>query len=493
MSMTKLDRELHDADFIYIISADGYPLMPTRRRGHVKRLLNHGKARIVLHVPFTVQLKYKSPEKTQPVYAGIDPGRTNIGVSAVTEDGECIYRAHVSSRNRDVPKKMKKRRECRGASRRGERQRRKRRAKRNGTVTSFPNGRMLPGYEKPVMVKDIINETVRFIYRKRPDGWLTSTARQLVQTHESIVRLVSSILPVTEWTLEVNKFSFMQMDSGRCYGADFRNGRMKGYEGSHEYVYARQGGVCPFCGKPIEHYHHMIPRSMGGSDLPENLIGLCRDCHEEIHLGRLSTKTEGIMKKYGALSVLNQAIPFIVRRLADKYGEEHVHFCTGKDTHAMRTAMHMPKDHDTDVVCIACTGMNVIPSASLPKKFEVMQFRRHDRALIKSQRERTYMLDGETVCKNRHRRFEQKCDSLDEFRKEHPKLVSELNVSKSVRYYNNPDRLMPGAVFLFGGERHVLQSQLTGGKYYRAVGCGKKSFPSAKCTVIRCNSGLVYI
>lgn len=54
MSMTKLDRELHDADFIYIISADGYPLMPTRRRGHVKRLLNYGKARIVLHVPFTV-------------------------------------------------------------------------------------------------------------------------------------------------------------------------------------------------------------------------------------------------------------------------------------------------------------------------------------------------------------------------------------------------------------------------------------------------------
>ena len=58
MPKTKLEQELSEADYIYVLSAYGDPLMPTRRRGHVKRLLNKGKARIVSHVPFVIQLKY---------------------------------------------------------------------------------------------------------------------------------------------------------------------------------------------------------------------------------------------------------------------------------------------------------------------------------------------------------------------------------------------------------------------------------------------------
>lgn len=48
-------------------------------------------------------------------------------------------------------------------------------------------------------------------------------------------------------------------------------------------------------------------------------------------------------------------------------------------------------------------------------------------------------------------------------------------MKKSTRYYNDAGRLMPGAVFRFEGKR-VLQSQLAGGHYYRAVGCGKETF-----------------
>lgn len=493
MSVTKLEQELQKADFIYIISANRHPLMPSTRKGHIKRLLNSGKARIVSHLPFTIQLKYDVSEKTQPVYAGIDPGRTNIGVAAVTTNGRCVYRVHVSSRNKDVTKNMADRKMHRQASRRGERLRRKRRARKNGTITSFPEGRALPGCEKPVMVKDIINTTAKFNYRKRPDGWLTPTARQLVQTHESIIRLVSSILPITDWTLETNKFSFIKMDDDRCYGTNFQNGRMKGYKDSHDYVYARQNGICPFCGMPIEHYHHIVSRSQGGSDLPENLIGVCRNCHEKIHTGKLDMKINGIIKKYGGLSVLNQAVPFISRWLEKEYGAGHTHFCTGQETYEMRAALHLPKDHDIDALCIVCIGADIAPTASLPKKLEVMQFRRHDRSIINNQRERTYRYDGKIVCRNRHRRFEQKVDSLEDFRKSHPDLVSKLSVTKSVRYYNDLNRLMPGASFLFEGKRYILQGQLSKGQYYHAVGCEKKNFPAVRCTVIRHNTGLVYI
>jgi 5-methylcytosine-specific restriction endonuclease McrA len=32
--------------------------------------------------------------------------------------------------------------------------------------------------------------------------------------------------------------------------------------------------------------HHRVYRSRGGSDVPENLVWLCRPCHDDIHAGR---------------------------------------------------------------------------------------------------------------------------------------------------------------------------------------------------------------
>ena len=493
MPKTKLEQELQNADCIYVLAADGDPLMPTIRKGHVKRLLNRGKARIVSHVPFVIQLKYEGPKNVQPLAGGTDPGRTNIGEAAVKKDGECVYLAHVSTRNKEVPRNMKNRKKHRQESRRGERLRRKRRAKKNGTVRSFLNGRMLPGYSKPVMVKDIVNTEAKFNHRTRPEGWITPTVNQLVQTHISMVKRICSILPVKEWTLELNKFAFMKLDDGTCVGTDFQNGRLKGYSSAYEFVSDRQNGVCPFCGKPIEHYHHIVPRSQGGSDLPENILGVCLECHEKIHTGSLETKIKGVFKKYGALSVLNQAIPYIYRELVSIFGEDHVHVCTGKETHDMMKKHAIVKDHPEDAWCIACIGINEDPASQKPTAFEAQQFRRHNRANINNQKERTYRLNGKTVCKNRHKRFEQKTDSLEEFRMKHPEAVPLLKVIPSTRYYNDKNRVMPGTVFLYGGDRYVLSGQITGGRYYRAVGAEKKNFPADKCSVISGNTGLVYL
>lgn len=49
-------------------------------------------------------------------------------------------------------------------------------------------------------------------------------------------------------------------------------------------VYRRDGWRCALCDDPRHlQIHHVIPRSEGGSDFPENLITLCSKCHALAH------------------------------------------------------------------------------------------------------------------------------------------------------------------------------------------------------------------
>ena len=176
-------------DYIYVLDTKGNPLMPTKRFGKVRRMLKCGKAVAVTTVPFTIQLTYEPETKEkQDIILGIDPGRTNIGLACVKDDGRCLYASECETRNKKIPKLMLKRKQHRQASRRGERLKRKRLAKRLGTTMKHLMERMLPGYEKPVKVKDIINTEARFNNRKRHEGWLTPTATQLLRTHLNLIK-----------------------------------------------------------------------------------------------------------------------------------------------------------------------------------------------------------------------------------------------------------------------------------------------------------------
>lgn len=51
---------------------------------------------------------------------------------------------------------------------------------------------------------------------------------------------------------------------------------------------------------------------------------------------------------------------------------------------------------------------------------------------------------------------------------------------------------MPGAVFIYRGEEHILSGNLTGGAYLRAVGDPKTNYPARECRIVRQNAGLVF-
>ena len=112
----------------YVINKEGKPLMPTTRSGRVRHLLNRKQARVVGMNPFTIQLLYEVGNYTQDIILGIDPGRTNIGVTAVNEDGTSLFSAELSTRNKEIPKLMQKRAEFRRQHRKHRREKRQRRA-----------------------------------------------------------------------------------------------------------------------------------------------------------------------------------------------------------------------------------------------------------------------------------------------------------------------------------------------------------------------------
>lgn len=504
-------------EFIYILGMDGKPQMPTTRRRHVQKLLNTGRARIAEHVPFTIQLLYKNDPILQPVMLAEDPGRTNIGLTVLSLKGDLLLSAVTETRNKEITKLIDKRRACRRTSRNGERKARQRRAKRFGTTLKAGMlMRKLPKYDtdKFVTCKLIRNTESKFCNRKRPDGWLTPSARQLADTHINLIHKMQKYLPITDVAFEVNRFAFMLLKDPSVSGVDFQNGPLKGFDDLHDAVCELQDGTCLLCNRKIEHYHHIIPKSKNGSDTIDNIAGLCRCCHDKVHKNekeaqRLQKKKKGLNKKYGALSVLNQAIPFICKRLEEEFGAEHVFYCTGRETAAVRNSFGYQKTkdnqlHEVDAWCIGILALGKIPK-TLPDfsyTCRIRQFRRQDRSRIKAQTERTYKMEGKIVAKNRKKRTEQKTDSLEDWyqkqtalygQKEADRMRSRLTAAKSQRRYNAPSRILPGTVLLYDGKRHVLSGQLTGGKYFRAVGDAKTNYPASKCRIVRKNEGLVFI
>ena len=141
-------------------------------------------------------------------------------------------------------------------------------------------------------------------------------------------------MPIKSWTMEYNKFAFMQLDDGSVQGVDFQDGTLKGYASVEDYIFAMQGGDCALCGKPMDkdnyHCHHIEPQSKGGSDKAYNRIGLCGSCHGQIHQNEAWLEEKGKRKKYAGTSIINIAMPFIYEDLVRLYGNDNVHLTLGR-------------------------------------------------------------------------------------------------------------------------------------------------------------------
>lgn len=73
-----------------VLSKNGERLMPTIRLGKVRHLLKDGKAKIIKHHPFTIQLLYDSETNIQPIEICEDVGYNYIGISVKSQSHEYV-------------------------------------------------------------------------------------------------------------------------------------------------------------------------------------------------------------------------------------------------------------------------------------------------------------------------------------------------------------------------------------------------------------------
>ena len=228
---------------------------------------------------------------------------------------------------------------------------------------------------------------------------------------------------------------------------------------------------------------------------------------------KLSKAKEGVNKKYGALSVLNQIMSRFIEWCTNRY--EDVYVIKGYDTMQYRTGYGLEKDHDLDAYTIAAATLGVSKAdADMPRCYEIRQFRRHDRAKIKAQVFRSYYHKGKKVAQNRRPAYsaelcadgkikekKQKFPALSDWfqkmvtehgQKEAERMRSALTVKKSYRRYNDVERTLPGTIFYHNGKRYVKKGQLTNGAYLTAFGEEVKRFPASECAIFF-NTGLVFI
>ena len=331
---------------VYVQNINGLPLMPCSE-AKARHLLEEHRAVIVNRTPFTIRLKFVVDDITQPVTLGVDAGYETIGLSATTET-KVLFEAEVKNRT-DVVSLM--------TERRGVRRARRSRLRRRPS---------------------------RFDNRRRPDGWLAPSVEQRVRTHVSAIGKVCSLLPVTKIVVEVAAFDIQKINNPDIEGTGYQNGIQKGYENVKAYVRERDNCTCQHCrGKSKDkrlEVHHLVHRRDGGSDRPDNLITLCKTCHDKYHAGKI--KLTNIKPKSGFKSAtfMTSTRWILVNRLKAEYGDDKVSVTYGYITKCDREDAGLEKTHYIDARCIS-GNPNAKPNG---RAYQIVKHRSHNRKLFKT-------------------------------------------------------------------------------------------------------------
>ena len=310
---------------VCVLSNNGERLMPTIRLGKVRHLLKDGKAKIIKHHPFTIQLLYDSKTNTQPIEICEDVGYNYIGISVKSQSHEYVSAQYDTLQDEKA---------CHDSCRKLRRTRRNRLR-----------------YRKP-----------RFDNRKRGEGWLAPSLEHKKELNVNVIKMYCEVMPITHAIVEVGSFDTMlvkaiQEGKATPESADYQKGPRYKLATLREAVFYRDNYTCQVCGRKanegaILHVHHMFYwKGRHGNSLSE-LITVCEKCHTPASHqkgGKLYGFGEDI--KFANLSgaaFMNTVRWQIVNVLYAAFGKPFVTFTYGAMAKEKRIALHLEKSHNND-------------------------------------------------------------------------------------------------------------------------------------------------
>lgn len=420
---------------IFVISKNGERLMPTSRAGRVRHLLKDGKAKIIKHKPFTIQLTYETPDRVQPLELCVDTGYQHIGVSLKSENREYV------SAQYDLLKDEKEHHDD---------ARKFRRSRRNHLR-----------YRK-----------ARFDNRRRNKGWLAPSLQNKADRHVDLIEQFCANAPITRVVLEMGQFDtqvLQAVQEGKPIpeGIDYQHGERYGVATIREAVFQRDGYKCRFCGRSaikdnaILHVHHAyFWRGQHGDRLSE-LASACEKCHTpESHKpgGKLYGYDKPLPRYTGA-AFMNSVKWYIYNQV--KGFVDDVRITYGAATKLVRIELGLEKSHANDAFSMG----EFHPERRVPFEMYV-KCRRNNRILEKfydakyiDSRDGCKKSGAQLGCQRTNRREPRMSDK--NLRIYHDaKVKSGQRRIRKQRY-----EIQPGDVILFEGERYISAGIQNKGAY----------------------------
>lgn len=329
---------------VYVINKHGRALMPTKP-SKARKLLKNKKAKIVSYKPFTIQLLYGSRGYTQNVDLGIDLGAKHVGVAIISKN-KVLDKGEIELRQ-DISKNITAKRQYR-------------RFRRN-RKTRYRKARFL-------------NRT-----SSKKEGWLPPSIKSRIDNTFFWIDKFVSLLPNPKLSIEVGKFDIQKMKNPNIQGKEYQEGDTFGFYNTRYYVFERDNYTCQVCGakNKILHTHHIVYRSLGGTDRAINLMTICTDCHtpenhKEGHILYNWCMEKKKMPNYKGSTFMN----IIRKRTYKKYPNARITY--GSITTPKRKSLGLNKTHYNDAIAI--TGVNQIDK-NINDYFLIKQFRKKKRSL----------------------------------------------------------------------------------------------------------------
>jgi hypothetical protein len=317
---------------VYVRNQDGMPLMPCTA-AKARKLLKAGKARVVAHTPFTIQLAWQCEGHVQPVVVGIDKGSSVTGISCVG-NGAVLLAAEIHHR-RDVKEKLDTRR----AHRRSRRNRKwYRPARFLNRASSTRSGRLPPS------IKTNVEEVIRVI-------------RQLP-------------LAIGQIVVEDVQVDIARLNDPTLAGSRYQDPTRLD-ENLRVACLMRDRYTCQHCGKRncrLE-AHHIVYRERGGKDTLANLLTLCEACHEKVHAGTVVLRVTGVNGQLDQIAQRSmQGKSYLYATLGASVPLTTVF---GYETSAFRKSRGLEKSHTTDALCVATLGSGEMVVPDCPNTYTI--------------------------------------------------------------------------------------------------------------------------